>query len=191
MSQAKTTDSPTRLVNGLDLDALEQSIAAIDADPKEGRMAFNVVTRWAGKTRSESRPTAITLGGQRLERDFEIAADEPSELGGENSAANPQELLMSALNACMLASYVVAATRAGVELTKLEIETRGELDLRGFLDLDPRVKPGYDHIDYEVRIAADASPEQIQAVHEMVLRTSPNRFNLAMPVTLDSTLVIE
>ena len=48
---------------------------------------------------------------------------------------------------------------AGVTLTKLEIETSSELDLRGFLNIDPRVKPGYDTLHYAVRISGDGTSE--------------------------------
>ena len=80
-----------------------------------------------------------------------IAADEPgapTQLG-KNSAPNPQvKLLMAALNACMLkVGYVTGAAIAGVRLSpKLgNRRTTGELDLRGFLNIDPRVKAGYAH----------------------------------------------
>ena len=185
------TQEATNVVNGIDVTALKDTIKAIAEDPSKGMLSFNVVTSWAGQTRSESRATNLTLGGQTYERDFVIAADEPEELLGKNSAPNPQEVLMSALNACMLVGYVTGAAMAGVKLTKLEIETEGELDLRGFLNIDPRIKPGYDSLRYTVRIAGDGTPEQFEAIHESVIKLSPNRFNLAMPIQLDASLIVE
>ena len=52
-------------------------------------------------------------------------------------------MLLSALNACMTVGYVAGAAVRGIRLTSLEIETRGELDLRGFLNLSDSVPPGY------------------------------------------------
>lgn len=186
---AGTNTNP--VVNGIDTDALRDTIKAIADDPAKGDLGFRVVTRWAGKTRSEARSEAITLGGERQERDVLIAADEPESLLGDDTAPNPQELLLAALNACMLVGYVTSAAMAGVTLSKLEIETEGELDLRGFLGIDPRVKPGYDSLRYTVRIAGDGTPEQFEAIHASVSQLSPNRFNVAMPVRLDGTLVVE
>jgi hypothetical protein len=79
----------------------------------------------------------------------------------------------------------------GIALEKVEIETSGALDLRGFLGIDPSVLPGYDAIQYVVRIKGDGTPEQFQEIHETVARTSPNYFNLSRPVRLDARLEVE
>ena len=44
-------------------------------------------------------------------------------------------VLMSAFNACIMVGYVVGASVNGIHLEKVEIETDGELDLRGFLGI--------------------------------------------------------
>ena len=59
---------------------------------------------------------------------------------------------MAAFNACITVGYVAGASVRGITLKSLEIRTRGELDLRGFLGLSDDVPPGYEEIDYEVRI---------------------------------------
>ena len=51
---------------------------------------------------------------------------------------------MAALNACLSVGYAASAAAMGIQLEKLEIETEGQLDLRGFLGLDSTVKPGYE-----------------------------------------------
>jgi hypothetical protein len=63
--------------------------------------------------------------------------------------------------------------------------------LRGFLGLDATVKPGYDEIHYTVRIKGDGKPEQFEKIHQNVIATSPNRFNLANPIKLTANLVVE
>jgi uncharacterized OsmC-like protein len=99
---------------------------------------------------------------------------------GSDSAPNPQELLMAALNACMTVGYVAGARCAASRSTRLEIETRGELDLRGFLGLSDTVPPGYPAIDYVVRIAGNGTPEQFAEIHAEVQKTSPNYDNFAL-----------
>ena len=71
------------------------------------------------------------------------------------------------------------------------METSGSLDLRGFLGIDPAVKPGYDTIRYVVRIKGDGTPAQFQEIHETVAKTSPNYFNISRPVAIDARLVVE
>jgi uncharacterized OsmC-like protein len=178
------------IVNDLDLDALGAVVAAVTEDPANARAAFGVVTRWMGQTRTESRPTDIMLGAETIKRSFTIAADEPEQLLGSNEAPNPQELLLSALNACMTVGYVAGAAVRGITLTRLEIETRGELDLRGFLGLSDRVPPGYPGVSYVVRIAGDGTPEQFAEIHAEVQRTSPNYDNFARALCMEARLEI-
>ncbi len=98
---------------------------------------------------------------------------------------------MTALNACVMVGYVAGAAAKGITLEKLELETRGELDLRGFLGIDPNVRPGYESLQYTVRIKGDGTPEQFRQIHETVCRTSPNYFNISRPIRLDVELVVE
>ena len=87
-----------------------------------------------------------------MRRRFSIDIDEPFELGGSNRFANPQEHLIAALNACMTVGYVAQCAVRGITLESLAIETEGEIDLRGFLGIDPAVPPGYESLRYTVRI---------------------------------------
>ena len=97
---------------------------------------------------------------------------------------------MAAFNACITVGYVAGASVRGITLKSLEIRTRGELDLRGFLGLSDDVPPGYEEIDYEVRIDGDGTPEQFEAIHQNVLKTSPNYFNVSQPVRVNATLQV-
>jgi len=95
---------------------------------------------------------------------------------------------MAAFNACITVGYVAGASVRGIRLDSLEIKTRGELDLRGFLGLDDEVAPGYESIDCEVLIKGDGTPEQFEEIHQAVVRTSPNYFNISRPVKVNATL---
>lgn len=178
-------------VNGLDVEALQGVIRDVTNDPSKGIVKFQVKSEWKGQARSETSVDAYTIGGQKIERHFKINVDEPLELLGENSAPNPQEMLMTALNACVMVGYVAGAAVKGIQLEKLQIETSGELDLRGFLGIDPAVKPGYDSIQYVVRIKGPGTPEQFREIHENVMKTSPNFFNISRPIRIEAKLEVE
>src|SRR5947207_6653202 len=135
-------------VNGLDLDALAEVVREIERDPRKGMVPFRVHTAWRGQTRSRTTVESYTIGGQEVRRHFEIDVDEPHELLGQNSAPNPQEMLMTALNACITVGYVAGAAIKGIRLDKVEIETSGKLDLRGLLVIDASVPPGYEALRY-------------------------------------------
>lgn len=178
-------------VNGIDVSALSAFVRDVAADPAKGAVQFHVATQWQGQARSRTTVESYRIGGQEVRRHFQVDVDEPLELLGSNRAANPQEMLMTALNACMLYGYVVGAAVEGITLEKVEIETKGALDLRGFLGIDPTVRPGYESMQYTVRIKGSGTPEQFRKIHETVRRTSPNYFNVAQPIRLDAELVVE
>ncbi|MGB7157023.1 MAG: OsmC family protein [Tepidisphaeraceae bacterium] len=183
---------PSRVFNGVDAARLEQLAQGCANNPRNASVKFAVTTHWTGGTTSTSRVAGYELAGRTIPRSFAIVSDEPQELCGSNAAPNPQELLMASLSACMMVGYVAGATLAGIKLESLVIETGGKLDLRGFLGLDAAVKPGYaDGLHYVVRIKGDAAPEQFQRIHETVMATSPNRWNVSNPIRLTSELVVE
>jgi len=181
-------DTVKSRVNGLDLEALGEVVEAIGNDPGQAKVSFDVTTRWTGQTRSETIVDGFTIAGNRVARTHKIIADEPCELLGGDSAPNPQELLMAAVNACMMVGYVAGAAIKGITLDSVEIATRGTLDLRGFLGLDDQVPPGYEQIDYDVRIKGNGTPEQFEEIHQNVMKTSPNYFNISRPIRMNGSL---
>ena len=183
-------DTVKSRVNGLDLAALGEVVEAVEKDASKALAGFEVKTRWTGQTRSETTVDGFTLGGERIARSHKIVADEPCELLGADGAPNPQELLMAAVNACMMVGYVAQASVRGITLDACRIETEGELDLRGFLGLSEDGPPGYEAIDYEVRIKGNGSPEQFEEIHQTVMKTSPNYFNINRPVRMNGTLTV-
>lgn len=187
-----TTQTPTRpaTINGLPLKLVEDLAARVQADPRSGVCEFRVTTDWTSGARSRTNVRHWSLGGATKPRDFTIESDEPTELAGDATAPNPQELLMAALNACMTVGYVAGCALQGIELSHLQIESRGSLDLRGFLGLDPEVPPGYRDVHYTVRIAGNGTPEQFEAIHRAVQATSPNFWNISQPVRLHGKLEV-
>ena len=141
--------------------------------------------------RSRAQVDGFAIGGADVPRRFAIDIDEPFELGGGNAFANPQEYLLAALNACMMVGYAALCALQGITLQKLEITTEGDIDLRGFFGLDPAVAAGYRQLKSQVMIKGDGTEEQFQKIHQMVLATSPNFYNLTRAVRVMPELVIK
>jgi uncharacterized OsmC-like protein len=108
---------------------------------------------------------------------------------GTDSAPNPQEYLFAALNACMLYGYATKAAVLGIRLEKITIETRGSLDIRGAMGLAAMV-PGCETLACTVKLEAQARFEQLEELHQEVLRTSPNVYHLMSAIRLAPTLVL-
>jgi uncharacterized OsmC-like protein len=191
MLAKKIVQNGTAPLNGIDLEALGNVVRDIEREPAKGIVEFRVTSQWQRQTRSRTQVESYSIGGRRVGRSFAIDIDEPLELLGENTAPNPQEMLMAALNACITVGYVVGAAAKGIALERLEIETSGELDLRGFLGIDASVRPGYERLRYIVRIKGDGTADQFRQIHETVMKTSPNYFNLSQPIAIDAELRVE
>jgi uncharacterized OsmC-like protein len=189
VAQAKTVE-PT-VVNGINVDDLFALIEGVRRNAAKGKTNWRVTTTWQGQTRSRAQVEGFEIGGERVPRRFTIDIDEPCELGGTNRFANPQEHLLAALNACMTVGYVAQCAVRGITLENLQIETDGDIDLRGFLGIDPAVPPGYEQLNYTVRIKGNGTKEQFAEIHEAVMATSPNFHNVSRPVDLKPILVIE
>jgi uncharacterized OsmC-like protein len=188
VAQAKTAEPA--VVNGINVDDLSALIADVRRTAANGKTHWRVATAWQGQTHSRTRVEGFVIGGERVARRFAIDIDEPCELGGSNRFANPQEHLLAALNACMTVGYVAQCAMRGIALESLEIETDGEIDLRGFLGIDPAVPPGYDSLRCVVRIKGSGSKEEFAAIHAAVIASSPNFHNVSRPVDLKPTLVV-
>ena len=190
MSEQRKTAEPT-VVNGINVDDLFALIDDVKREPAKGKTNWHVTTTWQGQARSRAEIESYEIGGEKVPRRFSIDIDEPRELGGSNSFANPQEHLIAALNACMTVGYVAQCAVRGITLESLSIETDGDIDLRGFLGIDPAVPPGYEKLSYTVRIKGSGTKEQFAEVHKAVMATSPNFYNLSRSVALKPALIVE
>jgi uncharacterized OsmC-like protein len=190
MSAQSKTAEPT-VVNGINVDDLFALIDDVKREPAKGKTNWHVTTTWQGQARSRAEIESYEIGGEKVPRRFSIDIDEPRELGGSNSFANPQEHLIAALNACMTVGYAAQCAVRGIVLESLAIETQGEIDLRGFLGIDPAVPQGYENLSYTVRIKGSGTKAQFAEIHEAVMATSPNFYNMSRPVALKPALVVE
>jgi len=191
MMGAPTKSAAPGVVNGINVHDLFALIDHVKREPAKGKTNWHAVTTWQGQTWSRAEIEHYEMGGEKVSRRFSIDIDEPRELGGTNRFANPQEYLIAALNACMTVGYVAQCAVRGITLESLSIETDGEIDLRGFLGIDPAVPPGYKTLSYTVRIKGSGTIEQFAEVHKAVMATSPNFYNLSQAVGLKPGLIVE
>lgn len=189
MTTAVATTMQTSL-NGLSVADLENAVRLVSEAPEMGVLTFETRTRWLGGMRSRSEVNGFVMGGQRIERRHVIESDEPLQILGHDEAANPQELFLSAVGACVSAIWAVQATKLGVVLRSLEVEMRGTLDMRGSLELAD-VPRGFPEVQCFVHVDADATPETLQEIHEAVQRTSPNFYHLTTAIPARAQLVLQ
>lgn len=185
------TTQQVQTINGVAPSELQELIDAVSQDASQGQLAFQATTSWVDGPRSVTRVKSFEWAGQSYARDFTLTIDEPEEIGGTNMGPNPQEVLLSALNACLLATFVELCSMQGIELEKVEITSTGKLDLRGFFKLDETVPAGYQDLCWTLKVKGNATPEQFQQVYEATISMSPNFWNLAHPVPIRPELQVE
>jgi len=93
---------------------------------------------------------------------FVLDADEPPLLLGEDRGPNPVEYALSALSMCMTTGIVYHAAAHGYELEEVESRFEGDLNLKGFLGMDPSVRAGYEKVRVSFKIKAKGDvPDEI------------------------------
>lgn len=175
--------------NSLPTAALSEFVNEVAAHPEEAQMGYGVVLDWESGTRSRAEAKPMRVGPHRVSRSFAWKADEPRQLMGNNHGPNPQELLLSGLGACMVVAFVAGATAEGIQIESLRLDMDATLDLRGFLGLGSNAPVGFPEIRYTLHVTADASPEQLSALHAKAVVHSPNAQTILNPVALKGAIV--
>jgi len=88
-------------------------------------------------------------------------------------AASPVEYLLHALASCLTTSMVYHAAARGIHIEQVESSFEGDLDLHGFLDLDPKVRKGYQGISVLFKIKANVPDDQWQEIVQLGTKHSP------------------
>ncbi len=183
MKQPAQAGETKRVVNGVDLETLMGTVGAIKADPGLGVCRFRASNAWLGGNHNRSAVTGFYAARQEMahRQMFTMDADEPAILAGNDEGANPVEHLLHALASCLTTSMVAHAAVRGIRIEALESELEGDLDLNGFLGLDPNVPKGYTAIRAKFRIKAD--PKDMDAIRELS-KFSPvfNTLTMGTPV---------
>src|SRR6476659_3837595 len=173
--QMATASKFPTIVNGVMVDDLMNTIEAVKATPAIAKFKFSVDNQWQGG--SQNCTTAHKFYGATKDQahpaPFVLRADEPAILLGKDTAANPVEYLLHALASCLTTSMVYHAAARGIQIQEIESSLEGDIDLHGFLDLDPKIRKGYQGIRVNFKIKADATDEQLQQIAKLGSGYSP------------------
>jgi uncharacterized OsmC-like protein len=139
------------------LKAIDGLTRAIGENPGASRAVFRATT-----VSSED-----TFSTESSIRSFRVRLDEPRQLGGDDAGPNPVEAVLGAFGSCQAIVYRAYANALGLRVDRVEVEARGYLDLRGFLNLAP-VPAGFERVTYTARIVSPEPPEKIAELARLV-----------------------
>jgi len=177
-------EDPAAVRNGVDVEALTATIAAIEEQSELAAFRFRAANRWLGGDRNRS-----TIDGffgaceeHRRKAPFTVENGEPEVLFGTDEAPNPLEQLLNALLACVTTSIAYHGAARGLEVQAIESTAEGDLDMRGSLGLDESVRKGFEAIRVRVKARSQAPLAELEACGRM----SPvlDVVSRSVPVTL-------
>lgn len=188
--QPKQTANTQTQVNGLNVQAAMDTIAALKADKSLARFQFRARNQWisGGENRSTIRDF-FGAGQEDASRtsDFVFTNGEPPVLLGNNEGANPVEFLLHALAGCVTTTFVLHAMARGINIEEMSTELEGDLDLQGLLGLDENVYAGYEQIRIRMHVKADCPDQDLDDLLAYTQRHSPvcNTVCRPVPVSLE------
>jgi len=168
MSTAPTVKA--KIVNGVDVSALEDTITAVKGNAEIAKFNFRATNKWLGgdKNRSTIKEFTGALEEQRTGVQAFIAENgEHPVLLGHDEAPNPVEWLLHALIGCMTTTTAYHAAARNIAVEAIDSHIEGDLDLRGFLGLSEKVRKGYSAIRVNMRVKTKADAPTIKAITAM------------------------
>jgi uncharacterized OsmC-like protein len=172
------TTAVTRTINGVPVDHCLGLVNAVQNDPQKGQTVWSAATTWKGGFECESHI-----------RNHVVQMNEPEQLGGTDTAPNMVEVVLAAYSSCLTVGYALNAAVRGIEVRSLKIDVEGDLDLAGFFGISADVPAGFSKIRTTVHLDADATREDLEALHDHVLKTSPVGSILQRPLDVTTVLV--
>lgn len=151
----------------------ERSIQLLTVKPSRGHLTCTTRARLAHGLRCEIE-----------EGPWQLAADMPAKVGGDETAPTPGVLGRAALASCLAIGIAAWAARLGVPVDGIEVEVQADFDARGELGMGSDIPAGYTEIRYAVAIDSRAPQHLLDEVLELAERHSPylDNFGRALPL---------
>ncbi|HJW31904.1 MAG TPA: OsmC family protein [Holophagaceae bacterium] len=175
--------------NGVNVDALTATLTEIKANPTLAHFKFRSKAKWINGAHSASTFDSLFGAGSEHKRakPLFLEGDEPEALLGTDLAPNAAEAALHALSSCLSVTYAYNAAAMGLDISNLSFELETDTDLRGFLELDKKIRPGLSQIRVKVNLACNGTPAQIKELHDKAMRTSPLLDTFKNPVDVKVT----
>ena len=121
-------------------------------------------------------------------RSFSFVIDEPGALGGTNEAPNPVEYLLGSLAGCLNIVLHLEAKQHDVTINNLKIEIEGDLDPAKFVGLPGFNRSGFQQINININLEADATEEKINEIINRAKARCPISDNISSVTQINYTV---
>ena len=172
------------MLNDINIEGLDAYINVISENPKEAIVTYGITAKWLGGVKTQIQTHNQNVGSKEIVKVFKFSIDEPAELLGNNINPTPQDYLFGGLAGCMMVGFVVGATKKGIKLDSVELKIKGNLNLRGFLNVDKDVPIGFDKIGFDYEVKGDGTQSDYDEIIRNVQHFSPNYRTISDAVQL-------
>ena len=179
------TVTSERVINGVDVRTLKETIAAVTEQPSLGRFEFRASNAWLDGGHNRSTIKSFYGAGQEHRsgvEQFVVDNAEPPVLLGQDQAPNPVEYILHALAGCLMTSLIYHAAARHIEIRGVSLRLEGDLDLQGFLGIRDDVWRGYEQVRVVFDIDADQPREVLEELVDIAQRQSPVFDTVTRPV---------
>ena len=163
-------------LNGVNLKDLSDTINMVYAHPELATFRFRVNNQWIDGSYNQSVIQEFYGAGQEdRSRKVPFIADNdlPGALIGTDQAPSPSENFLHALAGCLTTTMVYHATANGYKLNNVRTHLEGDLNLKGFLGIDPGTRPGFREIRVFIELDGDLSDAEKEEIIQFGKAFSP------------------
>jgi uncharacterized OsmC-like protein len=171
-----TAVSTEKIVNGVNVDKLMQTMEAIKVNPDTSKFNFRIDNYWIDGAHNRAVVSDFYGAKQTHRRDKTFFTYDKSEhpvLLGDDRGANPVEYLLVGLAGCITTTLVYHAAARGVTITQVDARLDGDIDIQGLLGMSDKVRPGYKSINIKLKVKGDAPREKLEELVVLAERLSP------------------
>lgn len=171
-----TAASTEKIVNGVNVDKLMQTMEAIKEKPETSKFNFRIDNYWIDGAHNRAVVSDFYGANQTHRRDrtfFVYDKDEHPVLLGDDRGANPVEYLLAGLAGCITTTLVYHAAARGVKITQVDAKLDGDIDIQGLLGMSDDIRPGYRSIRIKLQFKGDAPREKLEELVRIAERRSP------------------
>ncbi len=176
MPDQSTIEPP---LNGLSPDKSREVQRRIreDGDGDVARPLYRAQVEWTTGYQTVSR----LAGGRTVE------GDEPVAYGGRSLGASPQDLLLTAVGNCVVATCIGGLSAQQVEVRALKVDVSGRVNFKAAYGVAPGA-PGFESVQVSIHIETDQPRERVEALLQKLLPTAPIPDTILRPVPLNVSI---
>ena len=178
------------MLNGINLEGLNEYIDLITKEEEEeGISSYGITAEWQGGVNTKVTTHNQKVGSTEITKEFSFLIGEPNELLGDNKRPTPQDYLLGGLAGCMMVGFAVNAAKKGIHLDELKLHITGNLDLRGFLNVNKESPIGFEELSFSFDVKGNGTDEQYAKIIDNVQRFSPNYRTIADTVKISAKAI--